>query len=503
MNLKTIRKSVDKFDQKLYTALASKSFLFVILILFGLSATWVATASLYPMAFDENVHIGIITIYSQYLLPVLSPSQDMAQYNGVVADPSYLFHYLMSFPYRIERDVLQMSETASIIGLRFINIGLFIAGLVVFWRGLSLLGLSRFTRNIIIALCCLIPISPLLAGQVNYDNLLMLEVALCLLFTLRVLNSLKQKNRIPVVDTGLLLLALLAGTATKYAFLPIAVAIVAIIIGAVILSSKRKETLHYFAKEFSALKTPTKIVLIALICLGGLLNMRYPSNLINYQDVSPKCDKFFSVEACRDFGPYGRNYNLKNKLDSTFEPKNTIAYVVEDWIPGLSYRLFFTVAGPTNGYATREPVLLPIFIYSVGIIVGVMLFLWRNWKKSLQDSVIWLLLSIIGIYCLSLLAKLYGSYTDNGVAVALNGRYLIPIAPLIGAIVALGAQGIRHKKRIVGLSIVMSIILAVLVIEGGGIGTYIVHGQPEWFWQGWGQESHRILQNTLDPITLK
>ncbi len=503
MNIQTIKTSVAKLDQKLYALLSSKGFFYVILIFFGISAAWVATASLYPMAFDENVHMGIIAIYSHELLPILTPTQEMAQYGGVVADPSYFFHYLMSFPYRIERDVLHMSETASIIGLRFINIGLFMAGLVVFWRALSLLSLSRFTRNIIIALCCLIPISPLIAGQVNYDNLLFIEVALCFLLSLRILASFKQKHRVPVIDASLLLFVLFVSSATKFAFLPIAAAIIATLVGVLILSKERKTTLRNFIKESKALKTSTKVLILSLLCFGALLNARYPSNVIQYQNVSPKCDKSFSVEACMDFGPYGRNHRYAQKLDPNFEPKNIIAYVVEDWIPGMTYRLFFTVAGPTNDYDTKQPVFIPQLIYIFGIIAGVVLFLWRSSKRIWQNSTTWLMLSIVGVYCLTLIVQLYISYRNNGVAVALNGRYLIPFSPIIGALVAYGVRGFRSKKRIAGLGIIAAVILTLLVFEGSGIGTYIVRGQPEWFWPGWGQTSHQIMQSVLDPITIK
>ena len=104
---------------------------------------------------------------------------------------------------------------------------------------------------------------------------------------------------------------------------------------------------------------------------------------------------------------------------------------------------------------------------------------------------------------MSLVLKLYLSYVNNGVTVALNGRYLIPIAPIIGAIAFIGLRNLVNHKKIIGLGIFTTVILIALIFEGGGIGTYIVRGQPEWFWPGWGQESHQIFRNFLDPITFK
>ncbi len=504
MNVRDFKKHVKAFDKKLYSLLGSTKFFYVTLLFFAIISAWVATASLYPMAFDENVHMGIIDIYARQLTPLLTQTKEMAQYGGVVGDPSYLFHYLMSFPYRFERDVLHLSETASIIGLRFLNIGMFVAGLAIFWKSLAYLNLSRFTRNLIIALVCLIPISPLIAGQVNYDNLLILGVSICFLFTLRIIGSIVHNKKIAVFDTSMLISAMLFTSATKYAFLPIALAIVATLFGTFILSKNKSKITKSLVEDFKKISNPARLLLALVLVICALLNYRYIDNVVNHQSVAPKCDSFFSQQECRAFGPYGRTYEYRQNVADNFEPKSIVAFTTEDWVPGMTLRLFFTVAGPTNDYDTRQPVVLTQAIYIIGISMGVVMFILFGLRKLWRDPRIWLIVSMIGIYCAALINQVYSGYTTTGIPAALNGRYLIPLAPIIGAVAILGISGIsKNRKVFAGFGIIASLLLLLILLQGGGIGTYIVQGQTEWFWSGWGQESHSILKNILEPIVLK
>ena len=82
--------------------LGSRIFFAGILTVFVLQALWFALSALYPMAFDEEVHFGIINIYAHQWSPFLAGQPAGADSFGAIArDPSYLFHYLMSFPYRL------------------------------------------------------------------------------------------------------------------------------------------------------------------------------------------------------------------------------------------------------------------------------------------------------------------------------------------------------------------------------------------------------------------
>jgi len=180
-----VKKQLQSISARVFRVIRSDRFFYVTVGLFGLASAWVATASLYPMAFDEEFHFmafdeefhfGLIKIYSTHLTPyTLEPTRDMAQYGLVSADVSYLFHYLMSFPYRVI-NVLPASEQTIIILLRFINIGFVLWALFIYRKILDELGVSKAISHVTIAFFTLIPIMPLLAGQINYDNLLLVII---------------------------------------------------------------------------------------------------------------------------------------------------------------------------------------------------------------------------------------------------------------------------------------------------------------------------------------
>ena len=118
--------------ERVYRYFASNTFFFVILGLFGVTSLWVALTSLYPMAFDEDFHFGLIKIYAEVWSPfsvVQKESYDI--YGSIVTDPSYLYHYLMSFPYRFLSGV-GASDTTIIVLLRILNIVLFGGALWVY-----------------------------------------------------------------------------------------------------------------------------------------------------------------------------------------------------------------------------------------------------------------------------------------------------------------------------------------------------------------------------------
>src|ERR1700689_5557788 len=123
-----------KYLNRVNVILGSKWFFWIILVVFILSAAWIALSAVYPQAFDENFHFGLIQTYSHYWLPFLSSQPPHANAYGAVArDPSYLYHYLMSFPYRLIALFIH-GQTGQVIALRFINIGFFSAGLILFRR---------------------------------------------------------------------------------------------------------------------------------------------------------------------------------------------------------------------------------------------------------------------------------------------------------------------------------------------------------------------------------
>src|SRR5438270_10470354 len=108
----------DSLRTKLTRLFADRKFFWFILAFLILQAAWIALSGRYPMAFDEDFHLGIIKLYAHHISPIWNGQPENADVFGAVArDPSYLYQYFMSFPYRL-LSVLTESQTAIIIILR-------------------------------------------------------------------------------------------------------------------------------------------------------------------------------------------------------------------------------------------------------------------------------------------------------------------------------------------------------------------------------------------------
>src|SRR6187401_2990964 len=113
---------IHKFGTKLTGVLASSWFWRVILGFFVLEALWFVFSAAYPMAFDEDFHFGVTAIYSHQWLPFLDGQPPHAsQFGSLATDPSYLFHYLMSFPLRFIA-LFTDNQAAQVIFLRVLNV---------------------------------------------------------------------------------------------------------------------------------------------------------------------------------------------------------------------------------------------------------------------------------------------------------------------------------------------------------------------------------------------
>src|ERR1039458_4153936 len=163
--------------------IGSRRFFLFILLFFIFEAVWIALSAVYPQAFDEDFHFGLIQIYSHHWLPFLSSQPPHANAYGAVArDPSYLYHYLMSFPYRLIAHFVH-GVIGQVILLRLINVGLFAGGLILLRRVLLRVGASPQLTNVSLLLFVLIPIAPQMAAEINYDFIpFFLGIVLFLLF---------------------------------------------------------------------------------------------------------------------------------------------------------------------------------------------------------------------------------------------------------------------------------------------------------------------------------
>ena len=245
---------------------SSKKFWYGVLIFFALQSAWLALTARYPMAFDENYHYGLIKLHANQWLPWFTHQPAAAaEFGSVVRDPSYLYHYLLSLPYRLLKP---LGDTPTILSLRFINIGLFMAGLLLMRRVLLRLQLSPAFTHVSLAMLTLIPVVPFLAATINYDNVFVPIFAAALLLTFTIFDDFAARH---VSAARLLALGslLLLGCLVKYPFLP-----VALVLGlSVVLRAWRTKLLNAKGwkkciKSFAALPRWSKIGLTVRVLLS-------------------------------------------------------------------------------------------------------------------------------------------------------------------------------------------------------------------------------------------
>lgn len=487
--------------QQLINIIASRYFFIGIVVLLVLQALWIALSGRYPMAFDEDFHLGIIRLYAEHLSPFWSAHPAGADsFGAITRDPSYLFHYLMSFPYELIV-MFTDNQTTQVLLLRFMNIGFFAAGLVL-WRKVMLkTGASRAIVHVCLLLLVLMPVVPLLAAQLNYDNLLMPVIAAVLLLAVKVCQELRKYKRINTQSLLWLAILCMAASLIKYAFLPVVLAIVGYLL---FLMWRSREGVKKLALSFgfgwTAISRATRWLLIALLLVTGVLFVeRYGVNMVRYHNPVPDCAQVITVDQCKEYGPWARNYRIMN--DPTINNSSVVTYIA-DWLHGMWLRSFFAVDGPGTNFEAKAPLLLPGMSVIVLAVISLFALVIKGrvvWRRY-DSTVLWLfslvVISYIGVLWLNGLQ----TFMELGQSVAINGRYLVLVAPILFLISALAVNELLRKRR--KLTISFAALAIICFAWGGGAATYVLRGNNAWYWPNSTVQSiNGTVRNTFGPIT--
>lgn len=458
----------------------SRIFFMGVMAVFVFQALWFALSALYPMAFDEEVHFGIINIYAHQWSPFLAGQPAGADAFGAVArDPSYLYHYLMSFPYRL-LELITSNTTAQIIALRFLNIAIFAAALLVFRRVLLRLTQSNAFTNLALAVFIMIPIVPQLAAHINYDNLLFLLVGWCLLLTTDIHRQFAA-GRVELRSFGALTVLSLFTSIVKYSFLPILLAIILFLIYDAWRSfhSEPARLILALGKNWKTISTRTRLGFIVLfVVAGGLFFQRFGINMLRYHTPVPSCDQVLTFEQCSSYGPWIRDYNYAN-IDPQKANPNPLRYTAS-WFYGLWYRMFFAINSKVRDYQNVAPLPLPagaMALMAVSSFILIIIFARRIFRQPLFV----LCGLVLIIYCGTLWSENYKAYMHTGREVAVNGRYLLLVLPLAMALAwRAWTYALTYAASWVKPALATAVLL--LFLQGGGVMTFILRSDANWDW---------------------
>ncbi|MGZ6004530.1 MAG: hypothetical protein ACXWLH_00070 [Candidatus Saccharimonadales bacterium] len=494
----TKQKARSRYAQ-IYEFLGSKAFFWVVVAIFAVQAMWLASTANYPMAFDEDFHFGLIKIYAHHIWPFwLSHPAGGDAFGALTRDPSYMYHYLMSFPYRLT-SLFVKGETGQVMVFRFLNIALFSWGLVLFRKLMLKIKASSPMVHLSLLIFVLVPVVPYLGGQINYDNLLFPLTAIALLLTIKLSQSFKDDQLDANAALSLATLLLLTSL-VKYAFLPIVAAIVGYLAYVAYKSYHRPRKLLLAAKK--GLVSVQKTSLIALILVfaltSGLFIERYGVNIVKYHTPVADCGQVLDFEHCKSYGPWLRDYLQVYKNGAKPNPVIYTGY----WFQGMWARCLFAVSGVKTDFQSSGSLTVPAygsFIFGVFAALAIIIKARTIWSRY-DSRVLWLF-SVVSIsYVAVLWLDEYHLYKKSGAPVAINGRYLLPVLPLIILVSVMAINLLL--KRFNGLKIAAGSAAVICLLWGGGALTYVLRSSDSWYWPHTPlKAANHTIKDVIGPIT--
>ncbi len=377
--------------------------------------------------------------------------------------------------------------------LRALDIAMFASALPIFKRLLKKAGASDIIVNGSLALFVLIPITPMLAAQINYDNMLLPVVALFLLLSLSVPSRPLPEH--PKIFLQLVALGLF-GSLIKFAFLPIFLAVGLWLI--IVFKPVWRQRQMWWNSLKPLFKSATGIGLSILIVLLGVLAVdRYGINLIRYHDPIPDCGKVLTLNHCQNYGPYIRDYNFSAAKTTT--TNNPISFT-NQWLYGMWFRSVFTVDGPKTQFQTRGPLLVPAIAEIILLIAAAAAFLFKGlkiWRMHPQSTSLFVLVSLV--YLAALWLQEFKAYVHTAMPVAINSRYLLPIILLIMCLAIMAASAGLGRFRNFKIAF-LAIGLLAFMYGGGGL-TYVLRSNDSWYWNNASVRNvNHAVQNTIGPL---
>lgn len=485
-----------KLSDFIYRVTASKKFFAAILLLFVAQGSWLAFTAIYPMPFDEYAHVGAIQLYAkQWSWVVTSQPIDTGIIGDLTREPSFLYRWLMSFPYRIFDTFLSTEQT--IIAMRLINVAMVAGGIVLFRRLLREWKLSERLVNIVLLAFIMTPIVPFLAAHVNYDNLMFLLTPIVLSYATRLIKD--NKNIVP--NATLFVLSGLATVLVKQTFLPIMVITGLYVLAVVFLRNRGK----VWPVLVSSWRDTSKnwqfcAVSVAMLLLGAMAVERYGGNIVTYGTYRPKCQAVQPMELCEQFGPWYRD-NVVNIQGRPDEPPYGNPLSFSQYWASRMMRGYFAIFQhtPTKVVSEKEPygpiitrplLPLPVNLAAVVAVTGVIAVIWQRrtiWRDPNLRFALVLSLGFIVVQW----GYNYSSYLKLWKGEAIQARYTYPILVLIFTLIAWALNRTvvaRHVK------VVMVAAICIFYVWGGGIAGYLIRADDTWRWQ------HQVTQSVNQKL---
>ena len=498
---------MEKFYQRLITTCADRRFFLITIGLFVISGlifvVTVNTPSVIShdgpvteyastVAPDEHRHIGNIFYFAQRSLlsgPIISDIGDKGHLwmGEIERFPSYLYLYLMSFPAKLFM-ALGASDQVSIIMLRIITLAIGVYGLTVFRKLLYEAKTPLWIANLTTLMLSQTGVYVWLSAAVNYDIPSLCLFLLMLLFLVRFIKD-HPKN----FYYALIMFFLVS--ITKYTYLPFgAMAILlAVLYKTEFKPSLFKDTLKNIFLSYPKIVSKAGIILsLIIIVSGGLFSERILANLIQYKSVNPVCSKVHTVNECKNFTVFDRNYNREQEIQTKKDANqpatpsaNELAVYPISWIIKYAKSIYFYRAEAAVSAIATSTLIIG---FLVGLIFITSIFTAKKpiLNSRLQKYLISVsLLTLIAIFIFNL-----RSYIHFDAFYAHQGRYLLSV---IGFGYLIGIYGLNAtvkkllQNRQIGrvILILISLIILVFIILHNPLVSYFTYANENVWYADW------------------
>lgn len=397
---------------------------------------------------DEVFHFDSIKYYASHgIYPIVGHQDSAFQLGDIARESSYLYHYLLSFPFRL----VKAFNIEPFLILRIINILMAIGTLYVLNAIAINLKIIKSLRISLLFLVSNIPMFIFVSSAINYDNSVILLSALGFLICIK----LTQKYSVKLVST--LLIMSVYGPLLKYSFLPLTLGFV-IFCG--IITLKNYKGALAGLKVFKRKSPILFVTVIFIFVIGSILFIeRYVGNIYMYRNIRPNCNQVLTHEQCLNNGIYSRSQKIKQHKPR--EPVNISPdlYLVQ-WT-----RIMFGGTYGLTAHNKYNPT--PIIINISLIMFYILIIYFFRYVWTIQKTRIYLFIPFISLfYILSLLLTNISAYRRSGIiSLAVQGRYWLPVLlPFIFYVVYLGK--LNNPKKIFARRILIVILICFSIFSG-------------------------------------
>lgn len=474
--------------------LSSRGFIIFILALFVVQALWIALSFRYSMLYDESFHVDAIKLFSQQLSPYIT-NQPISydKYGSLSHGWATLFHYAMSFPYRVIA-IFTQNLTAQVILLRILCIAMATTGIYLFSVLFRKMRIKQIYANIALLIYVLLPITPFVAATISYDNMLLPLSMLYLIVSLGILKNrgIDAKSYIWLIIIGCV------ASLVKFTFLPIFAASLLFIA----IYEYRKHRNSLLDKFIVSIKSNTKtynysMAVLAIIVISWFSSI-FLYNLAVYHAVNPSCAKLMDEKRCESSGLVQREKQAMAIRSELQQTSMGIEQYVQYWVNHMVNWSVTTGARPTDGstvVADPAPILYKLVYFAMIAGLAVLVYAWR----SLQKDVNWYYLLIVSVALTAAeFLQNYLLYKKLLYPYSIQPRYLMGVVPLIIVMCVVAYAFVLRNLRPAYKLTIVSLFLLTMLLGGGGLSTHILLSQDTWYWdnsvvQGVNESAKKVL----------